>query len=236
MGSFATSLHVKSDHSATVAEALRHTLLAEGYDVTDEELDREMRRGFSPTLRAVHLSQPRDGWVSLLDSNGLHSLTLAAALSDRLQTHAIQFFVNDSDSWHYQLFYAGRTLDEFNSFSDDEDFEGDEEDEASLGVVPAGNNAANLLGAFQERALQLQQQLQQRMPPEMCAMQQRWVTTGQINPEEMQQYQAWMRTQLPSLMEQVRELMGGMPGQSPRRPTRRIRLISGRTSNLCDPS
>lgn len=216
MGSFANSLHVKSDDAATVADALRHILLAEGYQVTDEDLGREARQGFPSALRAVHLSEARNGWVSLLDSAGLESFDLAAALSDRLQTHAIQFFVNDSDSWHYQLFHAGRKLDEFNSRPDDEDFEedGDEEEPSGFGGMLAGGNAADLQRVLQERALQFQQQLMQRMPPEFRQMQQNWLTTGQINPEEMQKYQTWMRSEMPNMMSQLRELMGNAPGRS----------------------
>jgi hypothetical protein len=220
MGSFATSLHVKSADATTVADALRHILIAEGYELTDEELGREARQGFSSDLRGVHLSEARDGWVSLLDSAGLESFALVAALSDRLQTHTIQFFVNDSDSWHYQLFHAGRKLDEFNSCPDDEDFEVDEdfedaEEPSVLGGMLPGGNAADLQRVIQERALQFQQQLLQRMPPEFRELQQKWLATGQINPEEMQRYQTWMRSEMPSMMSQLRELMGSAPGQPP---------------------
>lgn len=215
MGSFATSLHVKANDTAAVADALRALLFAEGYEATEEEPERGFPTGLPSPLRAIQLSAAREGWVSLLDSAGIDSLTLPVALSGQLQTHVIQFFVNDSDSWHYQLFYGGQTIDEFDSCTDDEDL--DEDDDGSAGIANLGKsiNAAEAQRVIQERALQWQQQLLERMPPHLREMQQKWRTTGQIVPEEMQEFNTWMRSQMPNMMERVRELMGTMSSKFP---------------------
>jgi hypothetical protein len=214
MGSFATSLHVKANDAAAVADALRRLLLDEGYETTEEEPERGFPMGIPSAVRAIHLSTAREGWVSLLDSEGIGAPDLAAALSGQLQTHAIQFFVNDSDSWHYQLFHAGQAIDEFDSCPDDEDFDEDDDGPVLLNMG-GGINAADAQRVIQERALEWQQQLLQKMPPHLREMQKRWMTTGQIVPEEMQEVNNWMRGQMPTMLEQLRELMGAGSKKAP---------------------
>ena len=210
MGSFATSLHVKSDNARTVADAIRQALTSEGYDATD---DAPAEGGRVPSsLPPLHVSDAREGWVSLLDSDGIMSLTLAAALSDRLQTHAIQFFVNDSDSWHYQLYYAGRQLDDFDSCGAEDDE--DEGVPADATDSLAGVNAADAQQALMERTVQWQQQLAQRLPAELRELQHKWRTTGQVTVEEMQKYNQWMRGEMPSIVEEMKSVLRGMPGGS----------------------
>jgi hypothetical protein len=68
MGSFANSLHVKSEDGAAVADAIRTLLLVQGYEATSEELPREVRQELSNSLRGLHVAQARHGWVSVLDS------------------------------------------------------------------------------------------------------------------------------------------------------------------------
>jgi hypothetical protein len=202
MGSFATSLHVRANDSSTVADALRRLLLDEGYETTEEEPERGFPMAPPSSLRAIQLSTSSGGWVSLLDSEGIYSQNLAAGLSGQLQTHAIQFFVNDSDSWHYQLFHAGEQIDEFDS-SPDED---DDESLAGMGDMGSTTQAAEVQRIILERAQQMQQQLSQQMPPHLRELRQKLMTTGQATAEEMQAYSAWMQTQMPNLMEQLREL------------------------------
>lgn len=205
MGSFATSIHVKANDAATVANALHQLLLEEGYEPTEEEPERGWPMNFPSSIRAVQVSAAREGWVSLLDSEGIGSQTLGAALAGRLQTHAIQFFVNDSDSWHYQLFHAGQAIDEFDSVPDGEGFEEDDDEFAEMGTAV---NSAEVQRLVQERTQQLQQHLLQRMPPELREMQQKWMASGRIVPEEMQKYNEWLRTEMPNLMVQLKDLMG----------------------------
>ena len=66
-------------------------------------------------IRTLCVAETRDGWVGVLDSDLMGLLTLAQELSSRLQTHAICVMVNDSDSWHYELFHKGREVDGFDS-------------------------------------------------------------------------------------------------------------------------
>jgi hypothetical protein len=77
-------------------------------------------------------------------------------------------------------------------------------------------NVADAQRIIQERALQWQQQLQERMPPHLREMQQRWRTTGRMVPEEMQELNTWMRSQMPNMREQLQELMGLTGGLSSR--------------------
>lgn len=206
MGSFATNLHVKANDSASVADTLRHLLLAEGYEITEEEAERAFPMAPPSQLRAIEVSTSRGGWVSLLDSEGLYAQNLPAVLSAQLKTHAIQFFVNDSDSWHYQLFYAGQQIDEFDSSPDEEDFEDDDEGPASMGNSGPAINAAEAQHFVKERTQEIQEQLLQHISPRVREIRQKWMTTGQVTLEEMQEYNAWLQTQMPSLMAQLRGL------------------------------
>lgn len=223
MGSFATSLHVKANDAAAVAEALRRLLLAEGYEATEEEPERGLWAGTPSPIRAIHVSSAHEGWVSLLDNEAMSSLNLPAVLSDRLQTHAINFFVNDSDSWHYQLFLAGQKVDEFDSVPDDEeDFDEDDEEPDNVAELGASMNVADAQRMIQERALQWQQQLLQQMPPHLRELQQKWRTTGRIAPEEMQEYNEWMRSKMPNILDQVKELRGMISSQRASQAAQRI--------------
>jgi hypothetical protein len=219
MGSFATSIHVKANDAAAVADTLRHLLFAEGYEATDEEPPDGSRTWLPSPIRAIHVSTPQEGWVSLLDNEGMASQTLTVALSGRLHTHAIHFFVNDSDSWHYQLHFDGHTIDEFNSRTDDDEFDEDDEESAHVVDMGATVNIADAQRLIQERALQWQQQLQERMPPHLREIQQKLRTTGRIAPEEVQELKAWMQSQMPNMREQLRELTGlagSLSGRLPR--------------------
>ena len=114
MGSFANSLHVRSDDAEAVVEEIREILKNRGYQASRDtsKLDSE---DIDPTVRALHVAEARDGWVGVLDNDLMGLLTLAQDLSSRLQTHALCVMVNDSDSWHYELFHKGREVDGFDS-------------------------------------------------------------------------------------------------------------------------
>jgi hypothetical protein len=211
MGSFANSLHVHSGDASAVAEAIRATLLAEGYEGTDEAPDEEAMWGISSDLRAVHVSAAKDGWVSVLDSDLVNSLGLVAELSRRLGTHALHVFVNDSDSWQYQLYHVGRQVDTFDS-SGEEDFDedddgGDESDDLSDRV------AATEFGQLQENLLegyaQFQAKWEEILPPEMRALQERW-KTGRATPEEIQEYTRWAQAEMPRLMGGLQGVLGDL--------------------------
>jgi hypothetical protein len=206
MGSFATSLHVRANDSATVADALRRLLLAEGYEITEEEPERGFSMAPPSQLRAIRLSTSSGGWVSLLDSEGLYAQNLPAVLSGQLKTHTIHFFVNDSDSWHYQLFYAGQKIDAFDSSPDEEGFEDGDEGATSIGCSGAASNADEVQRFVKESIQQLEEQVLQGMPPHVRGIREKMRTARQITLEELREYTAWLQTQMPSLKDQVREL------------------------------
>jgi hypothetical protein len=212
MGSFANNLHVKCEDAAKAAAIVRNALSAEGYQLTDEELDEEARWGFSATLRAIHLSAARDGWVSLLDTDLMNSIGLAATLSGQLETHALQVMVNDSDSWHYHLYYAGQPVDKFNS-------SGSEECEEDGGIsdregVFGGGQLADLQRSIRESAHELEQRLRQLLPADLRDIQDRW-KAGRATPEEIQKYTQWISTEMPRLMGGFKDLLGGLVASIP---------------------
>ncbi len=222
MGSFANSVHVRSNNAASVADAIRELLRTEGYEATDEGPARSDKPGLPSQRRALHVSEARDSWVSVLDSDLMGcSLSLAEALSGRLGTHALQVMVNDSDSWHYQLYHAGQALDEFDS-AGGEDGEDEEDHEALAGLTGAfaGANAAEVQRVLLDRARQMQQQLQQRMPPELREAQWKWMQTGQITPEQMQEFNQWMRGNAEPAGPTPR--LAGRPVHCPRRADGRL--------------
>ncbi|HEY7315655.1 MAG TPA: hypothetical protein VH643_40375 [Gemmataceae bacterium] len=215
MGSFANSLHVKSDNAAKVVAAVRNLLFADGYEITDEELPQEALWGMPSSLRGIHVSEASEGWVSVLDSDLMQSLSLTAALSGELESDAIQVMVNDSDSWHYQLYRRGEHVDEFDS-SGGEGFVDDEGTARMLGSM--GGGSIEDVQALMERVRQMQEQMQQKMPPEIRDIMQR-LQTGRATPDETLKYSQWMGAETPRLMESFKDLMGnfspGLGGFSP---------------------
>jgi hypothetical protein len=209
MGSFANSLHVRSSDAAAVAEAIRTALLAEGYEPTDEEPDEEAMWGGPSALRAVHVSAARDGWVSVLDSDLMSSMTLTAELSGRLETHTLHFLVNDSDSWLYQFYHDGRKVDAFDSSGDEDEFSEDEDEDGdeAPGMIQA-DDAARLQQDFIASFQQFQAKMQEMLPPDLREIQERW-KTGRATPEEIQKYTTWAQTEMPKLRGGLQELLGG---------------------------
>ena len=196
MGSFASSLHVRTDDLKAVVAAVRKSLLAEGFEPTDEQLDADARWGMSASLRGIHLSQPRQGWIAILENDPLSSVALATEISQRLQTYAMHFFVNDSDSWHYQLFHQGRQIDAFDS-SDDERRGWDEEesdDEVPIGL--ADGSLAGIEQAMRGKAQEFETLLTAEMPADVRAIHGK-MRTGQATQEEMQVYLQWMSAEMP---------------------------------------
>ena len=210
MGSFATSLHVRSNDLKAVADAVQAALRGEGYQPTDEELDADARWGMSASLRGIHISEPRQGWVAILENDPLSSVALAADVSRRLQTYAIQFFVNDSDSWHYQLFQGGQQIDAFDS-SDEEGGARDEELEAIAASLAAGG-FSEMEAAIRGKAQEFEAMLTAGMPPEVRAIHGK-MQTGQVTQPEMQKYMQWMNAEMPKRMADIQRLVGeALPG------------------------
>lgn len=206
MGSFANSLHVRTNDLAAVAAALRKSLLGEGFHPTEEQLDADARWGMSATLRGIHLSKPRQGWVAILENDPLSSVALATELSQQLQTYAIQLFVNDSDSWHYQLFYRGRQIDTFDSAGDEAaEWDEDESNEDSLDAL-ANGGLAGIERAMRGKAQEFEAFLTAEMPPDVLAIHGK-MRSGQASQEEMQAYMEWMSAEMPKHMAAMQRLV-----------------------------
>lgn len=205
MGSFASSLHVRSDDWGAVAAAVKAALRGEGFESTDEPLDADARWGMSASLRGIHISTPREGWVAILENDPLSSVSLAADVSRRLDTYAIQFFVNDSDSWHYQLFRGGRQIDAFDSSADQES-EWDEDALDERGEFPAGG-LAGIEQAILGKAQEFEKLLTAGMPPNVREIHEK-VQAGQATQSEMQQYMQWVSAEMPKHMTEMQRLVG----------------------------
>ena len=198
MGSFANSLHVKSEDAVAVADAVRASLIEGGYRVTHEGPGEEAAWAPSP-LRAVYVSDSRAAWVGLLDSDLVSSFQLAVDLSQQLDTHAIFFMVNDSDSWHYQLYAGGKQLDEFDSSGGADGFGMEAGRFGTEDVLPdiismfSHGGFDSLQRNIEETARRLQEQAEENMPPEIRRI---WdkMQQDRASPEEMQQYGQWAGT------------------------------------------
>lgn len=203
MGSFANSVHVRCDDAGEVVDAIQRALDAGGYERTDETLDEEATWGLSSSLRGLQVSDSHDGWVGLLDSDLMQAAGLAADLSRRLETCAIQFMVNDSDSWHYLLWRHGMQLDEFDSSGGTAGHSQMDEELAEMADLFSGG-----MPDFEERCREMQQQMEQAQPPEIREIQRR-MQQGTATQEEMLAFAEWFQQNMGDLMGAVSQIMPG---------------------------
>lgn len=189
MGSFANSLHVHINDAAAVTSGIRKILesrgfrLAEGVSNVDTSLD--------PSVRALRVAESRGGWVGVLDSDLMGLLTLGQELSSRLQTHAICVMVNDSDSWHYELFHKGREVDGFDSPGSSPLLDLQELPDDVL-ELPDADEMAEAMEAVMGQMPALAELLQALLPPEMREIH-RKITDGTASAEEAEQFSQWSR-------------------------------------------
>lgn len=190
MGSFANSLHVRSDNAEAVAHEIRRVLENRGFRTTQDtsKLDAE---NLDPSMRALHVADARDGWVGVLDSDLMGLLTLAQELSSRLQTHAICVMVNDSDSWHYELFHKGREVDGFDSPGASPLLDLNELPSDML-EMPDADELAEAMEAVMDQLPALADLLQSLLPPEMREIHQK-IAKGTATPEEAEAFSRWSR-------------------------------------------
>ncbi|HSG72720.1 MAG TPA: hypothetical protein VLA12_20065, partial [Planctomycetaceae bacterium] len=120
MGSSIFNYHVRSDNVATVSDRFTALMQSEGYEPIEEQTGVSEFWPFSGSTRSFYLFESSQGWVGILDCDMILSSETAGQLSAALDTYAISFHVNDSDSWHYILTHCGLSLDEFNSPGADE--------------------------------------------------------------------------------------------------------------------
>ncbi len=199
MGSFANSVHVKCDDANEVVASVANAMRDAGYDPTDEQPDEEATWGMASPLRALHISEPYNGWVGVLDSDLMESASLASDLSRRLETHTIQFLVNDSDAWHYVLFGYGSQIDAFDS-------SGGLADEYEMDETSPELTQMLLGGELENRMRDFQKQMEDEMPADIRDMQQR-IQQGRATQDEMQRFGQWIQAESQRVMG---DLMSGM--------------------------
>ena len=210
MGSFATSLHVKSTDPNRVAASLTEILTGAGWRPTPEAFPIENSWGEPSNWRALQISAARDGWVSILDSDlgGAHSLT--STLATKLATPAILFFVNDSDSWSYLLADAKGATTEFDSEEEAGDDDGDDLVDAASAFAQI--NSLMRDGSIMQKMQGVQSRMSAAAPPEIRAAEER-IKTGRGTAADIQQYQAWAMQEMPKYMAEMRSLLGAViPG------------------------
>src|SRR5262245_49436426 len=209
MGSFATSLHVKSNDANRVAATLKEILAESGWRATEKTPGRDVGFEGLPTLRGLHISAPREGWVSILDTDLMGSHELVSELAERLATHAIFVFVNDSDSWSYRLADAMGAVSEFDSEEREDDFD-DEDYGDMVQSGPAIDQLQAMMrdGSFMQKMQEFQKQMFDNAPPNIREALSR-MQSGQGTAADMQQYQGWAKQEMPKYTAQVRSLLGG---------------------------
>lgn len=188
MGSFANSLHVRSDDAESVADEIRQIMENRGFQPA-ENTSMPDGKDLDPSIRALHVSEACGGWVGVLDSDLMGLLTLAQELSSRLQTHALCVMVNDSDSWHYELFHKGREVDGFDSPGASPLLDLNELPDDMLEMPDAGE-LAEAMEAVMETMPALADLLQSLLPPEMREIHQK-ITDGTATPEQAEEFSRW---------------------------------------------
>ena len=182
MGSFANSLHVKTrdaDHGGGVRnrDSRRGRLAADG--ACSAGGARLANGAIGPS--ALHLP-PRDGWVSILDSDLQGAYELVPPLAKALHAPAIFVLVNDSDSWSYRLADAEGTISEYDSEEDADSGELDDGDLVAAG--PAIERLTTLMqeGSFQQKMQELQGADVGQHPPEIRAAEARIKAVWRLPP------------------------------------------------------
>ncbi len=188
MGSFANSLHVRSDDAESVTMGIRQILENHGFRATETSSNLD-KGDLDPEIRALHVAEARDGWVGVLDSDLMGLLTLAQELSSRLQTHALCVMVNDSDSWHYELFHKGHEVDGFDSPGASPLLNLDELPDDML-EMPDADELAEAMEAVMEQMPGIADLLQSLLPPELREIHKK-ITDGTATREETQEFSRW---------------------------------------------
>jgi len=215
MGSFANSLHVKSENAERVATAIRDILAEQGWQPTTKPLPDDAGLGMSSPIRGLRVSAPAGGWVSVLDSDlgGVHGLT--SALAKKLATHAIFFLVNDSDSWSYVLADPRGGVSEFDTAPEDDDSFDDLSPGAELELAQKINNLRAIAedGTLHARMEALSQQLLAEAPVEIRELEAK-LRAGNATVAEIQRFQAWSIQEMPKRVSQISGLFGDLSGMS----------------------
>ena len=209
MGSFANSLHVKTEDAERVAASLTELLAEAGWRPTQKTVDARTA-GVEDSLRGVQISAPRDGWVSILDTDLMGAHAVVPRLAKKLATHAIFFFVDDSDSWSYLLADPKGKVSEFESdegAEEDVDDDGGKIAEATAGIaqLQALMRDSSMLQKFKD----MQAQMLASAPADVREAEAR-IESGQGTQEDMQRYQSWAMQELPKHQLQFRSMISGL--------------------------
>ena len=195
MGSWAMNIHVRTEDVDAVIEAARAYLLTE-YRPSERAPEPGSSFRIGGPLRALQVSEARNGWVSVLDSELMGAAVLSMELAARLGCYTLMVSVSDSDSWDYQLCHGQELIDAFDSGIDDASAE------AIFDEIQADLDAAGLegmddlaelfegmgAGELEERLLDFARQMQERlleeMPPDLRAIEERLQRRASVSPEE----------------------------------------------------
>ena len=206
MGSFANSLHVKCDDAKLVVSSINDVLQSSGYTTTDEDLSDDIFQDRPELYRAIFVADSHNGWVSLLDSDLEQQISLASELSKRLQTPAIYFLVNDSDSWCYRAFRSGSQFDEFDS-SVESSFEQRENTHETATTTKGGS--VSIQEAMTQRARELKEQLKEEMPSDIRHIHERMESQA-VTKEELKRYRKWERIKTDQQFRDMKSMVMGM--------------------------
>jgi hypothetical protein len=182
MGSFANSIHVKCGDAAAVLDIIEKGMREFGFEPTDEPV--EMSSGFMESpVRGIDVFPAHNGWVCVLDSDLMACEALTVELSKSLATHAIMCLVNDSDSWHFQLYNRGELVSSFNSLAGFESVAETGPSPSNLLQFPGKHSQEGLKAAAKE----MQQQIANAWPEELRTIQNR-MENGTATEEDIQRY------------------------------------------------
>ncbi len=212
MGSFATSMHVHHDDHRQVAAAVQELLLEAGF-ISTERLPGPDEWGLPGMTRGILVSEAQDRWVSLLDSDLMGIDSVASALSEHFDTHAMTVSVNDSASWQMMLFEGGEFIDAFDTFTDEELYAqfGDEVGGELQALIESGDEDAageklqDLLGEMQQR-------MESALPEDIRQIHER-LEAGEATEEEERRFQQWTQNNMEDTMDNVMGVLTEMmPG------------------------
>jgi hypothetical protein len=228
MGSFANSLHVKTGDAERVAASLIELSAEAGWRPTQKTLDLRDTWGGEGTVRGVQIAAPREGWVSILDTDLMGVHAAVPRLAKKLATHAIFFLVDDSDAWSYLLADPNGVVSEFESgqgAGGDDDYDGGDlvETSAAIAQLQELMRGGSMMHKFQE----MQAQMLAAAPPEVREAEAR-IKRGQGSPADMQLYQAWVMKEMPKHQAQLRSAISGLFNLPRIAPETRAKQKSGR--------
>lgn len=235
MGSFANSILVACDDVTAVADTVRTTLLQDGWSNSEFEPDARDPMVTTP-YRTVQVVGQATDWVGILDSDLVESSNLAAALSASLNCPVFQFMVNDSDTWHYQLFHQGTQVDQFHGGPAVESYSQFSANAASDEEAEDGY----ITGQFGQTLEDFQQQTQQLMenaPGDIRQIQQRMLEGENVSSQEAQDYANWISEQLQPMVQQLEKMCegkapGSMAGSLDSPPANGLQTVDKHLKNL----